>query len=215
MEPTQAGTSACLYAFVSRNPRRLFGLKVRREYKSCNLARTTSASGRRRFMKNTNAQPIIVGSVESVAQLFDTLSTLPRLTHCGKCGDELLHLDATFFSYRGKAWTLPLPFCTFCARKDFNRLMNKDGNLGKDDGSQQSQQTHTWKQLYADALCESNTKILLRKIASAEKAIDQRALALMEGEGDCDAEKQELTNAQRLLNDLKRIYDPMRSLDAA
>jgi hypothetical protein len=31
-----------------------------------------------------------------------------------KCGTELLHLDATFFSDGGKVWTLPVPFCSTC-----------------------------------------------------------------------------------------------------
>ncbi len=66
--------------------------------------------------KNT-AQLIIVPS-ESVEELFAALSALPRLTYCRKCGTELLHLDATFFSYGGKVWTLPLPFCSNCNQEE-------------------------------------------------------------------------------------------------
>jgi hypothetical protein len=64
-------------------------------------------------MATSNCQSIIVPS-ESVAELFDALSALPRLTRCRKCDTELLHLDATFFSDDGKVWTLPVPFCSTC-----------------------------------------------------------------------------------------------------
>jgi hypothetical protein len=67
-------------------------------------------------MATNNSRPIIVPS-ESVAKLSDVLSALPRLTHCQKCGTELLHVDAMFFSDGGKVWTLPLPFCTACNRE--------------------------------------------------------------------------------------------------
>ena len=68
-------------------------------------------------MGKNGSQSIIVPS-ESVEELFDTLSALPRLTRCRKCGTELLHVDVTFFSYGGKVWTLPLPFCSYCVRKE-------------------------------------------------------------------------------------------------
>ncbi len=68
-------------------------------------------------MAKNGSQSIIVPS-ESVEGLFDALSALPRLTRCRKCGTELLHVDATFFSNGGKVWTLPLPFCSNCARKE-------------------------------------------------------------------------------------------------
>jgi hypothetical protein len=64
-------------------------------------------------MATNHCQSIIVPS-ESVAELFAALSALPRLTRCRKCGTELLHLDATFFSDGGKVWTLPVPFCSTC-----------------------------------------------------------------------------------------------------
>jgi len=66
----------------------------------------------------SKSQPIGVPS-ESVKKLFDALSALPRLTHCQKCGTELLHVDATFFSCGGeKVWNLPLPFCSNCNREE-------------------------------------------------------------------------------------------------
>jgi hypothetical protein len=68
-------------------------------------------------MAKNNLQSIIVPS-ESVEELFNVLSALPRLTHCQKCGTELLHLDATFSSYGGKVWTLPFPFCSNCNREE-------------------------------------------------------------------------------------------------
>jgi hypothetical protein len=73
-------------------------------------------------------------------------------------------------------------------------------------GNRRSEETHTWKQLYATALCELNAKLLLQKIADAQQAIDQRAFVLVQSDGDCDAEKQDLVNAHRLLNELRRIY---------
>jgi hypothetical protein len=68
-------------------------------------------------MANNSSRSIIVPP-ESVEELFDALSALPRLTHCRKCGTELMHVDATFFSSSGKVWTLPLLFCLNCAREE-------------------------------------------------------------------------------------------------
>jgi len=68
-------------------------------------------------MANHSSHSIIVPS-ESVEELFDALSALPRLTRCRKCGTELLHVDATFFPPSGKVWTLPLPFCSKCNREE-------------------------------------------------------------------------------------------------
>jgi transcription elongation factor Elf1 len=64
-------------------------------------------------MERKESHPIPVPS-ESVKELFDALSVLPRLTNCRRCGTELLHLDATFFSNGRRVWTLPLPFCSNC-----------------------------------------------------------------------------------------------------
>lgn len=67
---------------------------------------------------NAQPHPIVVPS-NAVQELFDTLSALPRLTHCRKCNSELLHVDATFFSYGGETvWNLPLPFCSNCAERE-------------------------------------------------------------------------------------------------
>ena len=68
-------------------------------------------------MANNSSRSIIVPS-ESVEELFDALSALPRLTRCRTCGTALHHVDATFVSDGGKVWTLPLPFCSSCVRKE-------------------------------------------------------------------------------------------------
>lgn len=68
-------------------------------------------------MANNSSRSIVVPS-ESVAELFDALSGLPRLTNCRKCGTALLHVDATFFLPSRKVWTLPLPFCWNCNREE-------------------------------------------------------------------------------------------------
>jgi hypothetical protein len=52
--------------------------------------------------------------VQSGEELFDALSALPPLVHCRKCGSRLLQMNATFFSYGGKVWNLPLPVSTTC-----------------------------------------------------------------------------------------------------
>jgi hypothetical protein len=49
-----------------------------------------------------------------IDKLFDALSAIPPLLHCRKCGTELLHANATFFTLAGKEWTLPLPHCPQC-----------------------------------------------------------------------------------------------------
>jgi len=64
-------------------------------------------------MVRSKSQLILVPS-GSVEELFTVLSAMPSMTHCRKCGSELLHVDATFFLYSGKTWTLPLPFCSRC-----------------------------------------------------------------------------------------------------
>lgn len=66
-------------------------------------------------MAKHKSQPISVPSA-LVEELFAALSATPRMTHCRKCGHELLHVDATFFSYSGQTMTLPLPFCSECIR---------------------------------------------------------------------------------------------------
>src|SRR5437660_1338987 len=64
------------------------------------------ASGKTGVMANTSR---FITVSQSVGDFFNTLSTLPRLLRCRRCGSKLLHLDATFFSQSRKVWTLPLP----------------------------------------------------------------------------------------------------------
>jgi ribosomal protein S27AE len=66
-------------------------------------------------MAKSNPESIVVPST-SVEKLFATLSAMPRITHCRKCGYELLHVDATFFTLSGQSLTLPVPFCSKCNR---------------------------------------------------------------------------------------------------
>jgi hypothetical protein len=42
------------------------------------------------------------------------LSAMPPLIHCRKCGAELLHANATFFTVAGKECTVPVPHCSQC-----------------------------------------------------------------------------------------------------
>jgi hypothetical protein len=68
-----------------------------------------------------NKSPSISSTVvPSVEELFDALSALPPLVHCRKCGSRLLQMNATFFSYGGKVWTLSLPVCTNCEPTQFS-----------------------------------------------------------------------------------------------
>jgi hypothetical protein len=46
--------------------------------------------------------------VQTVEELCDALSALPPLVHGDKCGSRLLQMNATFFSYGGKVWSLPV-----------------------------------------------------------------------------------------------------------
>jgi hypothetical protein len=68
-------------------------------------------------MANNTSRSVVVPS-DSVEELFNALSALPRLTHCRKCGTALLHVDAIFSSPSGKVWTLPLPYCLNCNREE-------------------------------------------------------------------------------------------------
>ena len=66
-----------------------------------------------------------------------------------------------------------------------------------------------WKTLYQDALFEVDSEALTKKIDAAQKAIGERSLALLRGNGDnmdWEREKQILANAHGVLDDLKRIY---------
>jgi hypothetical protein len=54
-----------------------------------------------------------------VRDLFDKLSALAPQIDCPRCGFELMHYGATFFSAEAQereVWTLALPFCARCDR---------------------------------------------------------------------------------------------------
>jgi len=76
--------------------------------------------------------------------------------------------------------------------------------MNDSDGRSQDQQA--WEQLYETALLELDTNLLPQRIADAEKAIRERALALFQTNGDNNSEKEALGDAHLVLNDLKRIY---------
>jgi hypothetical protein len=70
------------------------------------------------------------------------------------------------------------------------------------DGDSASEQS--WKQLYEVALLELDPSVPQR-IADAQKAIDERALALLRENGHNHSEKAALAGAHALFEDLKRI----------
>jgi hypothetical protein len=76
--------------------------------------------------------------------------------------------------------------------------------MNDSDGRSQDQQA--WEQLYETALLELDPNLLPQRIADAEKAIRERALALFQTNGDNNSEKEALGDAHLVLNDLKRIY---------
>ena len=65
-------------------------------------------------MGNKPSVSSTVSPTQSVEEFFDSLSALPPFIHCRQCGSKLLHVDITFLSEGGKAWTLPLPSCPKC-----------------------------------------------------------------------------------------------------
>ena len=64
-----------------------------------------------------------------------------------------------------------------------------------------------WKQLYEAALFELDPKVLVDKIVDAEKAIGERALALLRENGHNHSEKKTLAKAYVALDELKRIHE--------
>ena len=74
------------------------------------------------------------------------------------------------------------------------------------DGDGRSTDEQSWKQLYEAALFELDPKLLPQKIADAQKAMGERALALLRNNGHNHSEKEALANAYVALDDLKRIH---------
>lgn len=75
-----------------------------------------------------------------------------------------------------------------------------------EDGDGRFQGDPLWKQLYEAALCELDPTLLPQRIADAEKAMGDRAMALLQENGHNHSEKEALANAHVALNDLKRIH---------
>jgi hypothetical protein len=138
-----------------------------------------------------SSKAIATGPAEKV---FDTLSELAPLVHCPECGSNLLHMNTTFFSERGKTWTLPLPVCPCCdpphispkfaditvlrqkrnVRIRVNQSLYSSLSLSKALPSP-SISGGTWEQLYQDAIREFDPTKLQGRIADARHAILDRA----------------------------------------
>ena len=71
----------------------------------------------------------------------------------------------------------------------------------------------SWKSLYDAAINERDTRVLSQRIADAEKAIAECALALLRANIDNKDEKRNLAKAHLYLEELKRLYPSAR--DAA
>jgi hypothetical protein len=137
--------------------------------------------------------------VQSVEELFDALSALPPLVHCRRCGSRLLQMNATFFSYGGKVWNLPLPVCTTCEPTQFsperadvptpatassgfssihdkrNLMIHFDHALPGVPCFNKTLPAGTWEQLYECAIVELDHAQLPGKILDARHAILDRA----------------------------------------
>jgi hypothetical protein len=75
-----------------------------------------------------------------------------------------------------------------------------------EDSDGQFENMQPWKQLYVVAVLELDPDVVLGRILDAQKAISERALALMRMNGNSSSEQQELANAHTVLDGLKRIH---------
>jgi uncharacterized protein YktB (UPF0637 family) len=64
----------------------------------------------------------------------------------------------------------------------------------------------SWKSFYEAALRERDPHALTQRIADAQKAIAECALALLRANIDNKREKEYLANAHLVLEDLKKVY---------
>ncbi len=69
-----------------------------------------------------------------------------------------------------------------------------------------AQEAQSWKQLYEAAMLELDRDELPRRIEEAQKAIQGRVLALSRENGNSAPEKDDLADAQVVLDDLTRIH---------
>ena len=173
-------------------------------------------------MGNKPSASSLVTPIQSVEELFNSLSALPPLFHCLQCGSKLLHVDATFVSEGGKAWTLRLPFCPNCERSQvspefpdktglrqkrsfmiqFNKVLCNGPSLSKALPSA-TPSGATWQQLYQWAIVELDHARFQGRITEARHAILDRAeeiLTLPPG-----TEQRALNNALKTLSILEEV----------
>lgn len=70
----------------------------------------------------------------------------------------------------------------------------------------------SWKAFYQAALHERDSRVLAQRIADAQKAIAECALALLRANIDNKREKENLANAHLVLEDLKRRSQQQRDI---
>ena len=75
-----------------------------------------------------------------------------------------------------------------------------------EDGDGRFIDNQLWRQLYEAAFFELDPKLLPQKIADAQKAVGERALALLRSNGHNHSEKEALARAYVTLDDLKIIH---------
>jgi len=73
-------------------------------------------------------------------------------------------------------------------------------------GDGRTEEAQSWKQLYEAAMLELDRDELPRRIEEAQKAIQERVLALSRENGNSGPEKDGLADAQVVLDDLTRIH---------
>lgn len=173
-------------------------------------------------MGNKPSVSSLVTPIQSVQELFNSLSALPPLIHCRQCGSKLLHVDATFLSEGGKAWTQPLPFCPNCEpsqvspefaditslrqKRSFMIQFNKalcNGPLLSKALPSATPSGATWEQLYQWAIVELDHARFQGRITDARHAILDRAeemLTLPPG-----TEQRALNNALKTLRMLEEV----------
>jgi hypothetical protein len=74
-----------------------------------------------------------------------------------------------------------------------------------DDGDGLTQEVASWRQLHETAMLEIDLEKLPKRIAEAQKAIEERVLVLARGYAGSGAEKDALVDAHVAMDDLKRI----------
>lgn len=70
--------------------------------------------------------------------------------------------------------------------------------------------TQSWRLLYESAILELDTRVIPQRIEEAQRAIGERAIAILRDSNAPKAEQQDLAGAYLALDQLKRIY-PIQS----